>query len=119
MYLDINEIKLDIQSIPPVRSKRGKPRHRSNQRFLKGPIPWNWIVMASRLPGKTLHVGIALWFIAGLKKDKVVKMQKKIREEMGISRQAYHAALEHLEASGLISVQRKPGATPIIELCNP
>ena len=30
---------------------------RSYDRFLKGPIPWEWIMLASRLPRKALIIG--------------------------------------------------------------
>jgi hypothetical protein len=36
------------------------PRHRSGEKFLKGPIPLLWLIQAGRLPGKALHVGLLL-----------------------------------------------------------
>jgi hypothetical protein len=30
-------------------------------RFLKGPVPWPWIVAAAALPGSALIVGLSLW----------------------------------------------------------
>jgi len=32
-----------------------------SKRFLKDPIPLNWITAAAQLPGKSQQVGIALW----------------------------------------------------------
>ena len=35
-------------------------RHRRADRFLKGPVPWPWLVRAMGLPGKALAVGLML-----------------------------------------------------------
>ena len=37
-------------------------------RFLKGPVPWLWIVVAAALPGKALLIGLCLWRLAGAMK---------------------------------------------------
>ena len=41
-------------------------RPMKGEHFLKGPVPLRWLVSAARLPGKSLHAGIALWYVAGL-----------------------------------------------------
>jgi hypothetical protein len=41
------------------------PRHRPGEKFLRGPIPWKWLIRAGRLPGKALQVGLLLWQAAG------------------------------------------------------
>src|SRR6266850_7089226 len=41
-------------------------------RFLKGPVPWSWIVAAAALPGKALIVGLSLWRLAGALKSRTV-----------------------------------------------
>jgi hypothetical protein len=38
-------------------------RFRRGQKFLRGPIPWDWLSVASRLPGKALQVGLAIWHL--------------------------------------------------------
>lgn len=43
-------------------------------RFVKGPIPLNWVQAAANLPGKSVHVAIVLWFLAGIKKSQTVKL---------------------------------------------
>src|SRR3954452_4212832 len=32
------------------------------ERFLHGPVPLPWLEAAARLPGKSLHTGVALWY---------------------------------------------------------
>src|SRR5260370_33321948 len=40
------------------RSETKIRHHRS--RFLKGPVPWDWIIRPSELPGRALIVGLCL-----------------------------------------------------------
>ena len=42
--------------------------------FVKGPIPLEWLSGAAKLPGKALHVGVALWYLYGLRKNHTVKL---------------------------------------------
>ena len=43
------------------------PRHKSGQHFLKGPVPLDWLCVASRRCGKGsgFTVGIIIWFLCG------------------------------------------------------
>lgn len=95
--------------------KPAKPR-KEDKRFLKAPLPWNWLCSASRLPGKTLNVAVALRFIAGIKKDNRIKMQGAVLKELGISRQTYNNGLKQLERAGLVTIEKGPGQTPIVTL---
>src|SRR5687767_2498594 len=51
-----------------------KDLSRSASRFLKGPVPWLWIVLAERLPGKALIVGLCLWRLTGATKCQTVTL---------------------------------------------
>lgn len=87
--------------------------------FIKGPIPLLWINLAACLPGKTLQVGIALWFLVGLKKSPTVMLASKTLTALGVSRDAKYDALQRLEAAGLVSVQRQPGRAPLVTVLPP
>jgi hypothetical protein len=84
--------------------------------FIKGPLPLDWMQRAARLPGKTLQVGLTLWYLAGLQKSQTVKLASKQLESMGVSRDAKYDALARLVASGLVTVNQKPGRAPIVTL---
>ena len=45
--------------------------------YLKGPIPLDWLSTAARLPGKSLHVGIALWFMGGFRSPASSRSQQQ------------------------------------------
>ena len=84
--------------------------------FLKGPIPMAWLNVAARLPGKTLNVGIAIWWLAGMSKTTAFKLTRKSLDQLGVSRDAASDGLKRLEDNGLILVKRSPGQRPIVEI---
>ena len=104
------------QSRVPFASKQKLPRPRSGGCFLKGPIPLDWLSAAARLPGKSLHVGIALWFMGGLTKSRVVPLSNITSLRFGLDRNAKYRALAWLEEAGLVAVERKLGRAPIVTL---
>lgn len=99
-----------------VRSGLVPPRHRPGEMFLKGPIPLKWIHSAAVLPGKTFTVAIAVWFRAGITKDRCVKVTRALLEPFGVGRKAGYAGLRSLEAAGLVSVARRTGRAPIVTI---
>lgn len=84
--------------------------------FLRGPIPLDWLGSAAALPGKTLHVGIALWWLYGMAKGNPFKLTQKALRTLNVERDAASAALVRLEQAGLIRVVRKPGQRPMVSL---
>ena len=84
--------------------------------FLKGPIPRSWLQTAGRLPGEALHVGIELWYYAGLKKSRTVKLNLSRMGESGIGRDSARRGLYQLEQGKLVTVRRHPGRNPIVSI---
>jgi len=85
-------------------------------KFIKGPIPLGWISRANTLPGKAGAVGVALWFLAGIQRAQKFKLTIDIERIAGCERKAVYSAIKALEQCGLITVQRFPGARPIVIL---
>ena len=84
--------------------------------FLRGPIPLDWLGAAAALPGKTLHVGIALWWLHGMARGKPFKLTQKALRTLNVERDAASAALVRLELAGLIRVVRKAGQRPTVSM---
>ena len=97
-------------------NKKKVPRHRKGERFLKGPIPWNWIVEAANVSGSALKISLALWLLAGMTKTGTVKLSNGLLEELGISRPTKSRAIKAMENVGLISVSQRPGNSPEITI---
>ena len=85
-------------------------------RYLKGPVPWAWIVAAARLPGKAIIVGLCLWRLAGAKRDRTVILGNLDLEAFAVDRSTKSRALAALERAGLINIVRQPGRLPTITL---
>ena len=114
MYIDdksipVKRVRLDSSTGKHVDAPLTVP-------FLKGPIPMAWLNEAAKLPGKTLNLGLAIWWLAGMAKTKTFKLTGKALGHVGISRDAASDAIKRLEAQGLIRVQRSPGQRPTVEI---
>ncbi len=99
--------------------RESKPSSTRTKRFLKGPIPLNWLGTAAKQSGKALHVGIALWFLSGLKRSRKVALSQSILSLFGVSRYSGYRGLTELEKAGLVSVVRHPGRNPIVTILQP
>ncbi len=83
------------------------------EKFIRGPIPLNWVCQANALPGKAGVVGLALWFLVGVQKSMRIKLTGEVERIAGCERKALYFALRALEQVGLITdVVRSPGARP-------
>jgi hypothetical protein len=85
------------------------PRHQPGGKFLRGPIPWDWLLQAGRLPGSALHAAMLLWFEAGCRKTRTVSFNRTRAAEFQLSPDTMSRALRELEAAGLVSILRPPG----------
>ena len=82
----------------------------------RGPVPLAWLLTAARLPGRALHVAIALWYAAQLSGAQSVRLSNTLCERFGLDRNAKYRGLELLEATGLVEVKRKCGRSPAVTI---
>jgi hypothetical protein len=102
----------DLRSLSLKNKRTGKetqnqklPRHKRGEKFLKGPIPWIWLTRAAQQPGKALHVGIAIWFLAGVRRTRTVRLSNHNLITLGVERNGKYRALCALEKAGLVRNQ--------------
>ena len=116
----LNPKKLAIQKYSRgnfLDSKPNKPpRHRSGQKFLKGPIPLSWLCSAALLPGKTLAVSMALWFKAGVTETDTVRFTKSLRSQFNVGPKSASRCLKLLEEAKLVAVKRGSGRCPVVTI---
>jgi len=108
-HLPVRRLQLDRESGVLVMVPR-------EELFLRGPIPLEWLGKAAALPGKTLNVAIALWWLHGMAKGKPFKLTRKALKYLNVERDAASAGLVRLERAGLIKVERRPGQRPTISM---
>jgi DNA-binding transcriptional ArsR family regulator len=86
----------------------------SRSKFLKGPVPWAWLITASQLKGRALEVGLCLWRLKGATHKDSILLSNSELEPFGIDRAAKSRALSALEKAGLIAVARTRGRWPTV-----
>lgn len=113
---NLEDLALPSGQKPKREETRPPPRHGKGEKFLKGPVPWNWLAEASRSSGqgKGLHVANAIWFLVGMADKRTIKLSHSVLREMGVNRNAAYRGLEKLEKTALISVDRRNGQSPIV-----
>jgi hypothetical protein len=114
--LDAVRLRATIRTVRAERHAR-LPRHGHRERFLRGPIPWNWLAVAMGLPGHALHVGVALWhqaYLAGGGAD--VAHSATAMQKWGVSRYAARRGLAALEEARLVAVDRHTGRKAIVTI---
>ena len=106
----------DYRWYGPLPERRVSPAlsHHKQARFIKGPIPLDWIEVAAKLPGKALHVALAIRYLAGMNKLNPFRLTHRTLMIFWVSRHAAYRALKALEEAGLINVERRPGKNPVI-----
>lgn len=100
----------------PRTTASGPRRTDSWRRFIKGPIPYEWVARAAALPGKALHVAIMIQFHAGVRSGGELVLSLSSMKGFGVSRHAAARGLSALERAGLVAVNRAPGRAPRVTL---
>jgi hypothetical protein len=87
--------------------------------FIKGPIPYDWITIATSLGKSPGLVGLGLWFYKGLNNSYTFKIDHKLDDLCSISRQTRQDSLRKLDKAGLIKLTQPLGAYPHIQILLP
>lgn len=78
------------------------------------PVPW--LERVAQVPGKALHVGIVLLYLAAIRKSAEVRFSQSTLRRFRTSRDASYDALRRLSAAGLVHVVKSPGRSPVVTL---
>jgi hypothetical protein len=98
----------DLDVLPPRPSKK-PPRHRQGEQFLKGPIPWPWLLRAMTLRGRALHVALLVWKESGIRRDRTVHLNISATAKIGIHPDTARRGLQALASAKLVAVTHHPG----------
>lgn len=101
------------------RQRRGSSpgdQRRCSGLFLKGPVPWAWLVRAARAPGRAFQVGIVLWLQRGMRRSDRVTLPTARLTELGLDRYAVARALARLEMAGLVTISRRRGRKAVVTI---
>jgi hypothetical protein len=106
--LDLERFQLPAGWTAPLKPKQKPPRF-CKTKFLRGPIPWAWIVRAMALPGRALAVGLILWRESGIRNSLTVPLQHAHLRDAGILSGAARRGMRYLEKANLVMIRRRPG----------
>src|SRR5262249_18028139 len=81
----------------------------ARNRYLNGPVPLSWLKAAARLPGRSLHVGLVLWYAARLSGSADVHLSNTLCLRFGLDRNAKYRALRALGDARLVTVRNTRG----------
>jgi hypothetical protein len=79
----------------------------------------DWLAAAARLPGKTLHLALALAWVAEREQCSGVRLTRRRLAAWSLSRDAGRDGLRRLAGAGLVRVWRLPGRAPRVVLTEP
>jgi hypothetical protein len=105
----------DAKQARPAPKQAKLPRPHIGEGFLAGPIPERWLARASQLPGKALHVALALWQQVQTRRGPI-RPSHKLLGARGVSPRAARHAYAELESAGLIGIVRQPRKSPTITI---
>jgi hypothetical protein len=76
----------------------------------------DWLTSAAQLPGKSLHLAVALLVLAQAKNTRQVELSNSMSQKFGLNRNAKYRAFGWLEEAGLVRVTRKIGRSPVVTI---
>lgn len=113
---DVEKLRLSDGLVGGLPSTKRPPRHQPGETFIKGPIPYEWVASASRLPGSGLAVVMTARFLRGRYHHRQGWSLAEIGERLGLSARSVRRSLASAEAAGLVAVERSPGCKPVVSL---
>lgn len=112
--LDLERIRIEAPMAAVIGNNPSLPN--ISGKFLRGPIPWDWLTAAGQLPGRALHVGVAIWHLDGFERSGRVRLKPSTLRDLGVDRFSAYRGLKTLEDYKLISVIRRRGAAPLVTI---
>ena len=102
----------------PTHSTTSARRGRSQQPFLRGPVPLWWLARAAAARGSEVTVGLSLWFMRGVAPGKPdIKVTAAVRKRLGLSADQMRRGLLGLELAGLVEyASRGRGRCPVVRI---
>jgi hypothetical protein len=95
------------------------PRHSDGDRFVKGPIPLDWIKAASRCGHRAEAVALLVWYAAGVQRANPCKLSPRVLAELHVHPRTAKRILERFVDAGLATVKFHRGRSPLVTITSP
>lgn len=95
------------------------PKAKIGGKFIKGPIPMDWLRVAAGCGQRAEAVAILLWYAAGWQKTNPAKLTPAILSELNVHPKTSKRCLQRMAEVGLVDVEFKRGRSPLVTLLDP
>lgn len=122
----ITDAELDscllTEEAPPAQEQRPPKRRyattdRPSGAFLKGPIPCEWLRLATTTTMAGVRMALAIWHVVGTEKTRIVRINSVARSRFGIQPHDVTRGLDRLEELGLLKIlDRQRGRMAVVEV---
>jgi DNA-binding transcriptional ArsR family regulator len=102
-----------------VRRSAELPAHAPGERFIRGPIPMEWMKLAAKCGHRAEAVALLLWYAAGIQRANPIKLSKGLLRELSVNPRTARRALDRFEQAGLVDVEFHRGRAPLVTLKAP
>ena len=109
----VEEIKIKLPVTEKLIENRKQKKYTA---FIKGPIQLLWLTEACKLSKSAMKVALSICFLKGIHGDTWFKLESTIIKKFSLTRQSKSNGLQELEQAGLIEINQKPGALPLIKI---
>jgi hypothetical protein len=92
------------------------PKHGRGGRFVRGPIPYDWLRVALSLGNKAGHLALAIWWLIGVEKSNPIRLTGRVLRDFSISPRSARRLLTDFERAGLVEVDRRRGRRPLVTI---
>lgn len=75
-------------------------------------VDLDWLARAAKLPGKTLHVACAIWFVVSLHRTPTIRLAPYTLRMFGVSRDCCYDSLRRLSDMEMIVLSTRRGRLP-------
>ena len=113
---DVEEFRLPRSLYAEIPTRQFPPRPREGEPFIRGPVPFSWVALASRLPGSCLIVALAARYLRSRYTRKASWSVAEIGWRAGLEERSARRTLQILSEAGLIALTRKPGRKPTLAI---
>jgi hypothetical protein len=110
---DLDRLRLPLEA---TAGRQVAPRKAQKRREQFVMVPFSWIDRLKGASGQTYRVALTLLYLDWKAKGDPVKLANGMLAIDGVSRHSKWRALVDLERLGLITVERRPGKSPLVRL---
>jgi hypothetical protein len=112
---NVDQFRLTVREVDLPTDLPASPPRKKRARFLRGPVPWEWICKAMTLGRGPLALGMVLWHLRGLKRADTFRLSPSATHCVG-DRKTVYRSLRALERAGLVHVHRHQGRGPTVTI---